>query len=400
MAKGLLLILFVVSCCTSIPEVQNFLSMFCLPALFMAVGSGFDVNLLQNKTKFVNRCFRRIYIPFIVFALVFLLLHNLLSLSGIITQEEAYSWSQANQNAWSIVWNMSGYDATMCSPYWIFRALFLGSVSYLVLYSLCKKLPYFVDEKEVRWAVVTISGILVLWQVLSGVQVTGVDGGGYRELMMLFFISFGALYNIYKQELSINWIWALVLVALVVASYLFIPAQIEPQGNIFDTLKLILPAVSAFLLIDAFTSLFKTDEGIVQHSLKYVGSRATYIFACLVAGLKIASMLVIAFSSAQWIQLSQTNVVRVGEGFSLLDIVYFIFGLGFPLLLCYIFTKLDARYHMDFAKMVEFLVSLLKFILITLFKFVLLLVHFVIDLAKGVASVIKDFWKASNPKDD
>ena len=125
-----------------------------------------------------------------------------------------------------------------------------------------------------------------------------------------------------------------------------------------------------------------------------------YVIACIVAGLKIASMLVIAFSSAAWTELEKTNVVRIGDGFSFTDILYFIFGLGFPLLVCYIFNKLDVRYHMDFAKIVEFIVSLLKFILVTLFKFVVLLFHFIVDLAKGIASVIRDFWKASNPKDD
>ncbi|MBQ9361878.1 MAG: acyltransferase family protein, partial [Bacteroidaceae bacterium] len=244
----------------------------------MAIGSAFDSALLQNKTKFIKRCFRRIYIPFVVFALIFLFLHNLLSWAGIISHDSIYTWSEGNQNAWSIVWNMSGFDEDMCSPYWIFRALFLGSVSYLVIYSLCKKLSYFTDEKEVRWAVVTISALLLIWQVLSGVKVTGVDGGGYRELMTLFFIACGALYNIYMNELRINWIWALVLLAVLVGSYLLMPVRIEMQANIFETLKLLLPAVTAFLLIDAFVSLFKNDNGIIQQSLKYVGSRLMYVF--------------------------------------------------------------------------------------------------------------------------
>ena len=399
MVKGLLLILFVLSECTSIPDVGGFLAMFCLPALFMAIGSAFDTALLQNKTKFIKRCFRRIYIPFVVFALIFLFLHNLLSWIGVVSHDSIYTWAKGNQNAWSIVWNMSGFDEEMCSPFWIFRALFLGSVSYLVIYSLCKKLSYFTDEKEVRWAVVTISALLLIWQVLSGVKVTGVDGGGYRELMALFFMACGALYNIYRNELRINWIWILVLMMLLVASYLLMPAQLEMQANIFETLKLLLPTIAAFLLIDTFTSLFD-DESAVKQSLRHVGSRAVYVIACIVAGLKIASMLVIAFSSAAWTELEKTNVVRIGDGFSFTDILYFIFGLGFPLLVCYIFNKLDVRYHMDFAKIVEFIVSLLKFILVTLFKFVVLLFHFIVDLAKGIASVIRDFWKASNPKDD
>lgn len=400
MAKGLLLILFVISECTSIPELGNFLAMFCLPALFMTIGSTFDSALLQNKTKFIKRCFRRIYIPFVVFALIFLIIHNLLSWVGIVSPDSLYTWNEGNQNAWSIVWNMSGFDEDMCKPYWIFRALFMGSVAYLAIYSLCKKLSYFTDEKEVRWTVVTICGVLVVWQVMSGVKVTGVDSGGYRELMALFFIACGALYNIYRNELHINWIWALVLLALFIGSYLLIPARLEVQANIFETLKLLLPAVTAFLLVDAFVSLFKNDNGIIQKSLNYVGRRFIYVFAFIVIGFKMASMLVIAFSSATWHELEKCNVVRVTEGFSLLDVLYILFGLGIPLLICLVVSKLDERYHMDFAKIVEFIVSLLKFILITLFKFVVLLFHFIVDLAKGIASVIKDFWKASNPKDD
>ena len=45
-----------------------------------------------------------------------------------------YDWTTAMQNLWSIVFNMSGYDVFLAGAFWFFRALFLSSIAFLLLF--------------------------------------------------------------------------------------------------------------------------------------------------------------------------------------------------------------------------------------------------------------------------
>ena len=141
--KALAILLVVTAHAAAPTYLSRFAYMVSVPAFFVCAGYFFNPQYLQQKGTFVVRRARRLYLPFVKWSLLFLVLHNLFFPLGLLSETygnaaggvtHPYDWGTAMQNLWSIVFNMSGYDVFLAGAFWFFRALFLSSIAFLLLF--------------------------------------------------------------------------------------------------------------------------------------------------------------------------------------------------------------------------------------------------------------------------
>ena len=58
---------------------------------------------------------------------------------------------------------MSGYDTFIGGAFWFFRAFFLASLAFLVLFKIIRKLRPESTDREAGWAILGTVSLLLLW---------------------------------------------------------------------------------------------------------------------------------------------------------------------------------------------------------------------------------------------
>ena len=143
--KGLAIILMVVGHAEAPSALTGFIYEFHMPLFFITAGYFFNLKYLNDEATFVKRRLRGLYVPFVKWSLFFLAIHNLMFQLGILNEcygnsaggvTHPYTWHQIQQNAWSIVFSMGGYDEFLAGAFWFFRALLVASILFLAAYKL------------------------------------------------------------------------------------------------------------------------------------------------------------------------------------------------------------------------------------------------------------------------
>lgn len=201
--KAIAIILVVIAHSGS--PISNVAYMLCVSLFFVASGYCFNPKYLNDETTFVKRRFRRLYVPFVLCSVFFLLLNHFWFYTGILNEQygnpsggvtHPLNLHAGLQALWSICFNMSGYDQFLCGAYWFFRCLLVSSIAFLVLMKLFGSVRWLKSKLSLTATAVALTAIgFALWQVSDDLRVTGLAQGGYREFMAIFFISAGFLYR-------------------------------------------------------------------------------------------------------------------------------------------------------------------------------------------------------------
>ena len=116
-----------------------------MPLFFIAAGYFFSRKYLSDPWTFISRRVKGLYVPFVTWAVIFLLLHNLWFRIGLLNEvygnatggvTHPYTEGDFWYRLVCIFTNMSGYDEFMAGAFWFFRGLLLASVLFLLLYKL------------------------------------------------------------------------------------------------------------------------------------------------------------------------------------------------------------------------------------------------------------------------
>lgn len=76
--KGLAIISVVLGHCAIHPFINDFVNQYHLAVFFFVAGYFFKTESLNNFKSYALKKLKRLYMPFIIYGLVFLLLHNIL----------------------------------------------------------------------------------------------------------------------------------------------------------------------------------------------------------------------------------------------------------------------------------------------------------------------------------
>ncbi len=247
--------------------------------------------------------------------------------------------------------------------------------------------------------VAVVAFLLILWKIGAGLKVTGVAGGGYRELLAIIFMSGGYLFRKYKDSIRANWLFGFVCLVVTVLGACFFPSNMGYTANFGQFFSLLLPAGAGFgLLYYISLQLNRSDNG-VKAALVYVGDRTLYIFVFHLLAFKLVSAVKIAVEGLPWGMMGCHTVIPPGEG-NLWWVLYTIVGVAVPLGCLKLYNDAASRIDLSYTSCAKYALNGL----------IWLGCAFVTGCKKcgvaiwsnilGFVKTMGDIIRASNPKDE
>lgn len=319
----------------------NFVFIFHVPIFFICAGYFFHTKYINDERTFIAHRIKGLYLPFWRWSVILLILHNLLFSISILNEQygnaangvmHPYNWHQFGQHLWSITMNMSGYNDFLCGTFWFFRALFLASIGFLLVFKILKKSEYFKDNVAAGWGIFIIGLVLTFWKVADGLTLTGIAQGGYRELMGLTFMAAGFLLRQYNFVVRTTWKVALpCFLFLILASFLF-PTSMAWNPSMKEFISLPLPAIAAFVSLTYACTFIDKKDNIIKRSLVYIGNNTLYIFAFHLLAFKVVSALKLWYYDLPWASIGSHPTIFAPPSNLLWILLYAIAGIGLPLI--------------------------------------------------------------------
>ena len=381
---------------------------FSVPVFFMCTGYFFALKYLDAPKTYLWKRVKKIYWPFWVWSVVFLVLHNFFFWIGLLSEEygnavggvtHTFTWHAFTQRLWNVTFNMSGYDPFLSGAFWFFRTLFIGSIAFYFLFMVLQRFSKWKSPVVVAVTIMGLSFLLGLWKVVGQIQITGIAQGGYRELMALVFMSAGFLYRQYRFYLRPRWLVAVlgtfVLCLFVVVS----PSSMGYTATLEEMLSLPLPAVGAFLALHVFSEWLAGTDNCVSRSLVYIGERTLYIFAFHLLSFKLVSIVKVLVYDLPWSHVGGHPIVHDYPG-DLFFLLYILAGVALPLLFVAGWKRLDRKYDLTWLNCLNYIG---RGLLLLLNFFEKIIIGIGSRLWKSIKDFFKDlkaFIKASNPKDE
>lgn len=418
--KALAIILVVISHSGAPSWLTHFVYQFHVPVFFICAGFFFKLENLDNENTFIKKHITRLYFPFVRWSIFFLIIHNLLYPIGLLSETygnaaggviHPYSWQQFNQNLWSIVCNMSGYDAFLAGAFWFFRTLFLSLIAFLILLKLMRRASPNPTPWKMGGAVLAIALILALWHTLLNLNLTGVAQNGYRELMALIFLSIGFLFKQYESRLQISWKHALGALLFLVLGSIYFPQSMMQRGTFLNWLTLPLLGTAGFVLLYWLCTAWCKRHHRLTSFFASIGDHTLYIFAFHLLAFKLISALKVWHYDLPWEMVGCHTVVNTPNIPDAYWLLYTLVGVLLPYAWIIAYRKLE--YHWGFRLAYGQFFNLRVFktstkvilrgfglLLTVIYKLIRVLILSIINSIKGILTDIKSIINASNPSEE
>ena len=347
-AKGIAIILMVIAHAEAPGWLCKFIFEFHMPLFFITAGYFFSLKYLDDEATFVKKRVKGLYWPFVKWAVFFLVIHNWMFDLGILNEtfgNEAggvthpYSWHQLQQNLWTIVTAMAGYDAFLCGAFWFFRGLFVASILYLIIYKVALKVLPQRTRTLTPYLICLIMLLLCGWKTYEGLRVINLVQGGYRDMMGCFFFGCGFIFrqfvDAYHKAIARVYVSLPMTLVCAIVVYLFskyLTANMNWRSTFTQFLSLPIPALLGFLMTYNISRWIDRTKGWVKKFLVYTGDHTLNIFIFHIISYKVVSLLKIWYYGLDPRQIGCHMVIHDYSQQDLFWILYTIAGIGIPLL--------------------------------------------------------------------
>ena len=360
-AKGIAIILMVIAHAEAPGWLCRFIFEFHMPLFFITAGFFFSTKYLHDEATFVKKRIKGLYIPFVKWAVFFLIIHNWMFDIGILNEVYGnesggvlHRWSahQMQQNLWNIFTAMGGYDAFLCGAFWFFRGLFVASILYLIIYKVTDyALSHLHRISEKRdsvtpYLVCVIMLLLCGWKTWEGLKVINLVQGGYRDMMGCFFFGVGFIFRQfaerYRNMISHYYasVWTTVVFAVVV--YLFskyLTANMNWRSSFQQFISLPVPALLGFLMTYNISGWIDRCDNMLKRLLVYIGNHTLNIFIFHIVSYKVVSLIKIWYYGLDIRQIGCHMVIHDYSQQDCFWILYTIAGVGIPLAWTWLYEK-------------------------------------------------------------
>ena len=355
-AKGIAIILMVIAHAEAPGWLCKFIFEFHMPLFFITAGYFFSLKYLNNEATFVKKRIKGLYLPFVKWAVFFLIIHNWMFDLGVLNETygnemggvtHPYTWHQIQQNLWNIITAMGGYDQFLCGAFWFFRGLFVASILYLIIYKVLDS-----SLKSVRWKtaipylICLVMLLLCAWKTYEGLKVITLVQGGYRDMMGCFFFGCGFIFrqfvDNYRQVISRHYtvFWSSIVFAIIVFFFSkYLTANMNWRSSYVQFLSLPLPALLGFLMTYNISWWLDNHEGILKRFLIYTGDHTLYIFIFHIVSYKLVSLIKIWYYGLDPRQIGCHMVIHEHSQDDQFWILYTIAGVALPLLGIWLYEK-------------------------------------------------------------
>lgn len=334
-AKGIAIMLMVLGHAGCPSYLNTCLGMIRMPLFFFMSGYCFKEKYLSDTTSYLKRRVSGIYWPYLKWALVFLLLHNLFFHLNIYNEVfefrgnvlQPYTISETARRAVDICLKMKGHEQLL-GGYWFLKTLFVGSIFFYLTRRLVNS---------------TITGMVLLISIAVVMAYTGWKIPFFqieaKEFLGAFYLMAGHAYHSYKfcwHEKKVFLVFTIVLVGM---GALYWPASMLKLPYI----KVLPYAITS---ICGTLALFRLGEWIrdkkdltVTRLLIYIGGYTFNVLTWHFLSMKTVSLLLIAIYGLPIERLSEFPVIEqyAHQGWWIL---YFCVGVGIPILGTYCYHRI------------------------------------------------------------
>lgn len=312
-----------------------------MPLFFIAAGYFFSDANIHKPWEFVAKRFRKLYIPFIKWSLLFLVLHNLWHYLGILNEQygngaggvtHPYRLYDFAVRITHIFTSMSGYDEFMAGAFWFFRGLLVSSIVFMVLYRLLRLGRGWSPQLCTLLICAGCVGFHAA-RIYLHAKLPYYPNGGYRETWGIFFFGVGLLLRRYEHRIPTSW-W--LIAAGLGLMWLFGHLRWSGMNNGIrerDLWSLPISGCVGFVTLYALSR--RIADGVAgaacAAALDYIGRNTMVIFVWHILSYKVVSLLKIWWYDLDFAQIGCHMVIhhRNDDMFWLL---YSIAGVALPLL--------------------------------------------------------------------
>ncbi|MBQ9215770.1 MAG: acyltransferase family protein [Prevotella sp.] len=359
-AKGIAIILMVIAHAEAPGWLCKFIFEFHMPLFFITAGYFFSLKYLHDEATFVKKRVKGLYLPFVKWAVFFLIIHNWMFDLGVLNETygnemggvtHPYTWHQIQQNLWNIITAMGGYDPFLCGAFWFFRGLFVASILYLIIYKvLDSSLRSVRWKKAIPYLVCLVMLLLCAWKTHEGLKVITLVQGGYRDMMGCFFFGCGFIFrqfvDNYRQAISRHYtaFWSSIVFAIIVFIFSkYLTANMNWRSSYVQFLSLPLPALLGFLMTYNISCWLDNHEGILKRFLIYTGDHTLYVFIFHIVSYKVVSLIKIWYYGLDPRQIGCHMVIHEHSQEDQFWILYTIAGVALPLLGIWLYEKVKQK---------------------------------------------------------
>ena len=323
--------------CNVLPVVGSLAGSICVSVFFICSGYFFGMKNVEpgGPERFIARRFRSLYVPFLKWAVIFLVLHNLLVYLGVESGSglgKIYDWTAFSQRLWSVTFNMSGFDEQLSGTFWFFRCLLICSLLMLAVLWTTRR---WLGEKSLHsaaWVMLPLLVLLIFWKNMLGLKITGVAQGGSRELAGLFMMFSGFLYRKYEKKVPVGWKWWPFYFAILLSVALFWPSLMSYNQDTPHFFAWTVASYAGFLLLRGIAKSIAAHLPKTTAFLAYIGDRTLYIFAFHFSAFKLVSLLKVWVLDLPFASLGNHPVTNAGNAWDIpFAALYFVIGMALPL---------------------------------------------------------------------
>lgn len=335
-AKGLAIVLMVLGHARWPDFLNHYFGLMRMPLFFFFSGYCFKENYLEAPYKYLKKRITGIYMPYIKWALLFLLLHNIFyniniyndtyGFNGIVSYE--YNIHDYLKHIIKIIFALRGHESLL-GGYWFLHSLFFGSIIFYVT------MQYIKNDRNRFLFLLLITIILSLlnislpfWNINS------------RTFFAACFIMVGHLYR--KKNFNIEYNNYFVYSGLI---FILIGTILWPTSMLSYKWRQIIPygitAITGTLIIFRLSKAISVrTEGLkIKTELVYIGNHTFDILTLHFLCFKLVSLLIINIYQLPIQRLAEFPVIEeyAHKGWW---IVYGIVGCILPIIYSHLIDKL------------------------------------------------------------
>ena len=328
-AKAIGIILMVIGHSGCPEYIHDFIYMFHMPLFFFLSGLCFKDKYITHTSDFLLRRIKGLYVPFVLIALLFLLLHNPFLNLGLI-QGEYYELDAIYDRAKSIIFSLHK-EEQLLGGFWFIPQLLYASVFFIFVLKLLR----------VKWlSLLLLIFLAVLFHYFNvTIPYTGI---GFVSFYGAVFMMWG---YILKDKVHIgSRLLLLVLFIIVVNAALLFPSDI-----FIDKINVFFPYMFAAIIgsivtITCADRLLLVKNRKLQSILVFLGNNTLYVLTLHFLSFKLVSLFLISIGHNGL--LSDFPVIGHCRR-SWYWMLYSFVGIGLPMLVAFIVNKVTMNLNKD-----------------------------------------------------
>lgn len=312
-----------------LPQIgANFITMFHMPLFFIVSGYCFKEKYLLNNTDFIKRKIKGLYIPYIKYALLFLVLHNLFFHLNIYNDSygfkgevsHLYSIKEYLSRAFHIITTMSGHEQLL-GGYWFIKQLFFGAI-----------FSFFLIKQWKNHLLFTLICIMIACIVTNYFNLR-IPYFGINSLTILSTFFFISGFYIHTHPISNNYYISILYFIIVLVISLLYPTSMLR----FDYKNIIPYSIAAvagtLLILHISDKINKSQYKTLKNFLIYIGNNTLPILTWHFLSFKLTSILIILIQNRPIEQLAYFPILEDFNSQWKGIIMYSILGIYIPLII-------------------------------------------------------------------